>query len=363
MAARRAVGPATTVRSDDHSILPLSGRDRMSTTPALGDLTAACHTAGVSASPLPVVAVVGPTATGKSALGIGLALALDGEVVNADASQLYRGMDVGTAKLTIAERLGVRHHLLDILEITEEASVADFQARAHEVVDALSAAGRCAVVVGGSGLYLRAVLDELAIPPTDPRVRSRLEAELAAVGSAGLHKRLCALDPAAAAAILPSNGRRVVRALEVVELTGEPFVATMPEPRYRRPSVQLGLRVPRQVLDVRIARRVDQMWQGGLVDEVRRLLGHGLRQAPTASRALGYAQVVRLLDGEIDDATARAETVTATRRLVRRQESWLRRDHRVIWLSACQDDGRPRPAAELLAAALAVVAAARSARP
>ncbi len=308
-------------------------------------------------SPLPVVAVVGPTATGKSALGLGLAKALDGEVVNADASQLYRGMDVGTAKLTVAEQLGVPHHLLDVLEIAEEASVAEYQAQAHAVIDSLVGAGRCAVVVGGSGLYLRAALDELTIPPTDPAVRARLEAELAEVGSGRLHERLDTLDPAAAAAILPSNGRRVVRALEVLELTGRPFVATMPEPAYRRPTVQLALRVPRPVLDARIAARVAQMWHDGFVDEVRRLLDQGLRRAPTASRALGYSQVIRLLDGEIDDVTARAETVTATCRLVRRQESWLRRDRRITWLSAADEHGVAVSPSELVAQALVVVRA------
>jgi tRNA dimethylallyltransferase len=280
----------------------------------------------------PVVAVVGPTASGKSALAVEVALALAGEVVNADAFQLYRGMDVGTAKPTAAERRHVPHHLLDVLDVRQEATVAGYQRAAAAVLDDIAARERHAVLVGGSGLYVRAVLDGLEIPPTDPAVRARLEAELVAVGAPALHARLAARDPAAAAAILPTNGRRVVRALEVGELTGRPFRATLPAGVYARPAVQVGLDVPRDVLDERIAARVDRMWRDGFVEEVRRLGAEGLREGRTAARALGYAQVLRLLAGESTDDEARAQTVAATRRYARRQESWFRRDRRVTWL-------------------------------
>ena len=206
----------------------------------------------------PVVAVVGPTASGKSTLAVEVALALAGEVVNADAFQLYRGMDVGTAKPPATERRGVPHHLFDVLDVTQEATVAEYQRTAAAVLDDVAHRGRHAVLVGGSGLYVRAVLDGLEIPPTDPAVRARLEAELAVVGAPALHARLAGRDPAAAAAILPTNGRRVVRALEVGELTGRPFRATMPAGSYARPAVQVGLDVPRDVLDQRIATRVDR---------------------------------------------------------------------------------------------------------
>lgn len=228
--------------------------------------------------PAPVVAVVGPTATGKSDLGVALALALAGEVVNADASQLYRGMDVGTAKLPPAERRGVPHHQLDVLDVREEATVAAYQAAARTDLEAVRARGRVPVVVGGSGLYVRALLDRMEIPPTDAGVRARWEAELEREGPEALHARLAAVDPVAARAIQPRNGRRVVRALEVVELTGRPFSATMPAREHVRPTVVLGLRADREVLDARIARRAEDMWRSGLVEEVRGLVGRGLRE-------------------------------------------------------------------------------------
>jgi tRNA dimethylallyltransferase len=286
-----------------------------------------------------VVAVVGPTAAGKSDLGVALARALGGEVVNADSMQLYRGMDVGTAKLTAAERQGVPHHLLDIWEVTETASVAAYQQRARGAVDDLLARGRTPVLVGGSGLYLRAALDTLDFPGTEPELRARLEAELATEGAPALHARLAAADPQAAAAILPTNGRRIVRALEVVALTGRPFTASLPEHRYAYENVvQIGLGLPRPLLDERIVRRVDRMWERGLVAEVSRLADGGLREGRTARRALGYQQVLRMLDGEWTEDDARRETVRATRRFARRQESWFRRDPRVAWLDATRDD-------------------------
>jgi tRNA dimethylallyltransferase len=286
----------------------------------------------------PVVAVVGPTASGKSDLGVALAQALGGEVVNADSMQVYRGMDVGTAKLTPAERGGVRHHLLDLWEVTEVVSVAEYQKLARNVVDGLRAASVTPVLVGGSGLYVRAVLDDLEFPGTDPAVRARLEAELEDVGSGALHQRLAAIDPAAAAAILPSNGRRIVRALEVVEITGRPFTASLPEVRDVYPNVQIGLDVPRAELDVRIDTRVQRMWDAGFVDEVRRLLDAGLREGRTASRALGYAQVIAYLDGDISEDEALEQTQRATRRFARRQDTWFRRDPRVLWLPYDADD-------------------------
>lgn len=280
----------------------------------------------------PVLAVVGPTAAGKSALGLALAHALDGEIVNADSMQVYRGMDVGTAKLPPDQREGVPHHLLDVWPVTKTASVAEYQRLAKTAVAEIRRRGRTPVLVGGSGLYVRAVVDDLDFPGTDPDVRRRLEAELAAEGPERLHVRLAELDPPAAAAILPSNGRRLVRALEVIEITGEPFSARLPDYGAAPTAVQVGVDVPRAALDERIEARVDRMWEAGLVDEVRRLERHGLREGRTASRALGYRQVLAYLAGEYDERTARDETVRATRRFARRQDSWFRRDPRVHWL-------------------------------
>jgi tRNA dimethylallyltransferase len=284
-----------------------------------------------------VVAVVGPTATGKSALGVALAQALGGEVVNGDSMQLYRGMDIGTAKLTPDERHGVPHHLLDIWPVTQPASVAAYQRCAREVVDSLLARGRTPLLVGGSGLYLRAVLDRLEFPGTDPTLRAALERELAWTGPGPLHARLTRLDPDAASRILPSNGRRIVRALEVVELTGG-FAAQLPPPEPVYDAVQIGLDVDTRTLDERVELRVDRMWEQGLVTEVRELERHGLRHGRTASRALGYQQVLRHLAGECTERAARDETVRATRRFVRRQRSWFRRDQRIGWLDAGRTD-------------------------
>ena len=293
-----------------------------------------------------VIAVVGATATGKSGLAIALARALDGEVVNTDSMQLYQGMDIGTAKEPEAARQGVPHHLLDIWPVTRTANVADYQKLARAAIDGIIARGRVAVLAGGSGLYVRAALDDLHFPRTDAGTRARLESELTVAGAAILHARLAELDPAAAAAILPSNGRRIVRALEVIELTGQPFSATMPAYDQTRPAVQLGLTLPRPELDQRIADRVDRMWQAGLETEVKDLVQLGLRDGKTASRALGYQQLLRHLDGELTLDEAREETVKATRRFARRQESWFRRDPRVRWLDASQ------PPESLLAEAL-----------
>jgi tRNA dimethylallyltransferase len=282
-----------------------------------------------------VIAVVGPTAAGKSALSLALARELGGEVVNADSMQLYRGMDIGTAKLSAAEREGVPHHVLDIWDVTFPASVAEYQAVARTAVDDIAARGRVPLLVGGSGLYVRAVLEDFAFPGTDPDVRARLEDELAAVGPGPLHDRLRGRDPVAAEKILPSNGRRIVRALEVIEMTGRPFTASLPSPTPVYPSVQIA--VDRSDLDDRIARRVDLMWESGLLDEVRALEKAGLREGRTASRALGYQQALAELDGELTGEQARADTVLGTRRFVRRQRSWFRRDPAVVWLDGASD--------------------------
>ncbi len=285
-----------------------------------------------------VVAVVGATATGKSDLAIDLALELDGEVVNADSMQLYRGMDIGTAKLPARERRGVPHHLLGIWEVTKTASVAEYQEAAETVIDEIITRGKVPVLAGGSGLYVRAALGDLDFPGTDEAVRARLEAELADRGPAPLYDRLKAADPDAAAAILPSNGRRIVRALEVIEISGQPFSATMPGYDSSRPAIQIGIRMPRPELDQRIEARVDRMFALGLEAEVRDLADHhGLRDGKTASRALGYQQVLRYLDGDWTREQGRNETVCATRRFARRQESWFRRDPRVAWVEAGDD--------------------------
>jgi tRNA dimethylallyltransferase len=252
--------------------------------------------------------------------------------------QLYRGMDIGTAKLVLAEREGVPHHLLDIWPVNRAAGVAEYQRHARAVIDGLLARGRTPVLVGGSGLYLRAVLDRFEFPGTDPALRADLERELARVGPGPLHSRLARLDPDAASKILPGNGRRIVRALEVVELTGG-FTARLPqsaEPVYD--TVQIGLDLESGTLDERVERRVDRMWRQGLVAEVRELERHGLREGRTASRALGYQQVLRHLAGECSEPQASAETVRATRRFVRRQRSWFRRDQRICWLDAARPD-------------------------
>ncbi|MGL5819231.1 MAG: tRNA (adenosine(37)-N6)-dimethylallyltransferase MiaA [Phycicoccus sp.] len=281
-----------------------------------------------------VVAVVGPTATGKSDLGVRLAHHLGGEVVSADASQLYRGMDIGTAKLTAEQRQGVPHHQLDVLDVTEEASVAAYQRHARADLDAVLAQGGVPVVVGGSGLYVRALLDRLDIPPTDPAVRRRLDDRADTEGTAALFADLRAVDPRAAAAVDPGNTRRIVRALEVVELTGRPFSATMPVREFVRPTVLIGLRADGRALDRRVDGRAAAMFAAGLLDETADLAAHGLRDGRTASRAVGYAQALAVLGGRMTLGEAVAETASRTRRLVRRQQSWFGADPRVRWLDA-----------------------------
>jgi tRNA dimethylallyltransferase len=277
-----------------------------------------------------VVAIVGATATGKSDLAVQVAQAIDAEVINADSMQLYDGMDIGTAKLPDHERHGVPHHLLDIWPVTRTASVAEYQDLARTCISQVHARGKRVVLVGGSGLYVRAALDRMDFPGTDPAVRERFEVELAERGALVMHRELAQRDPDAAEAILPTNGRRIVRALEVVELRGS-YTATLPTHEYIVPAVQLGLALDREHLDERIDARVERMWSAGFVDEVRELEQRGLREGVTASRAIGYAQVLAQFDGDLSPDEARQRTAQVTRRFARRQESWFSRDPRIVW--------------------------------
>ena len=292
----------------------------------------------------PVIAVVGPTGSGKSDLAVSLALELDGEVINADAMQFYRGMDIGTAKITPAERKGVPHHLLDTLDVTQEASVSDFQQQAREIIADIHARGKRAILAGGSGLYVRAALDVLEFPGTDPAVRARLEAEHAEVGTQELLDRLASVDPVSAGRV--SDARRIIRALEVHELTGRPFSSFMPRREYCQPAIQVGLGVDREVLRERLAARVHRMVDAGLLEEVRRLDELGLRRGKTASRALGYSQFLRVIDGTSTVEDAAEETIVATRQFARRQLTWFRADPRITWLD-WQDPELVGKAAEL----------------
>ncbi|QDG87860.1 tRNA (adenosine(37)-N6)-dimethylallyltransferase MiaA [Pseudarthrobacter sp. NIBRBAC000502770] len=292
----------------------------------------------------PVIAVVGPTGSGKSDLAVNLALALDGEVINADAMQFYRGMDIGTAKITLAERRGVPHHLLDTLDVTEEASVSDFQSQARKTIDDIHRRGKRAILAGGSGLYVRAALDVLEFPGTDPALRARLEAEHSELGTEALLARLRTVDPASAARV--SDARRIIRALEVHELTGRPFSSFMPRREYHQPATQLGLSVDREVLRDSLAARVHRMVDAGLLDEIRLLDASGLRRGKTASRALGYSQFLRVVDGTSTVADAAEETIVATRQFARRQLTWFRPDPRITWLD-WQEPGLVGKAAEL----------------
>ena len=302
-------------------------------------------------APTPLVAVVGPTGTGKSDLGIALSHELGGEVINADALQLYRGMDIGTAKLPPEERDGVPHHLLDVLDIHEEASVAAFQRDARRCAEQIRERGRVPVLVGGSGLYVRAALDAIDFPGTDPVIRARREDQLRRDGRAVLLRELARVDPESAARV--KDDRRLVRALEVHDLTGRPFTSFMPQRRYVRPTVQIGLAMDRDELNDRLARRVDLMLERGWLDEVRALAARGLRESPTAGRALGYPQLLAVLAGTMTLAEAREDTVAATRRFTKRQRTWFRADPRVHWIECSAG----RSVTDLAARALEVVRA------
>ena len=275
----------------------------------------------------PILAIVGPTASGKTALGLDLAERLGGELINADAMQLYRGMDIGTAKTPVAERRGIPHHQIDVLELSEDAAVATYQRKARADVVSIRSGCRVPVVVGGSGLYLRALLDEMEFPGTDPEVRAAVAARAEEIGGAALHAELAARDPAAAAVIDARNVRRVVRALEVIELTGRPFTATLPRQEYVEPAMQVGIAVERDELRRRIAVRVDQMIADGFAEEVA-----GLGEvSKTAAGATGYPEMRAYLAGEATLDETREAIVTATARLAKRQMTWFRRDRRIDW--------------------------------
>lgn len=282
----------------------------------------------------PIVAIVGATASGKTGLSLSLADALDGEIINSDAMQFYRGMDIGTAKLPATERRGIPHHMLDLLDVTESASVSEFQAQARAMMAEVRGRGRVPILVGGSGLYNRALLDVFDFPTTDAGVRAGLEVALETEGVAAMHARLADVDPASAERIGPENGRRIVRALEVIELTGEPFRAWLPERAYVDPlTIQIGVDIDRETLAGRITQRVDAMFDAGLIDEVQALLRTGLEQSRTARMAIGYREAASVLRGKITEIQAREMTAAATRRFARRQDAWFRKDPRVVWVT------------------------------
>ncbi len=282
-------------------------------------------------SPAALLAIVGPTASGKSALAVAVAGLVGGEIVGTDSMQAYRGMDIGTATPTREEQRGIPHHMIDVWEIDQSVTVVDFRNAAREAIDAIKATDKTPVVVGGSGLYVRAVLEELEFPATDPQVRAHWEEQLTLLGAPALHALLAERDPFAAAAIEINNGRRIVRALEVNEITGEPFIAQLPEPVDHYPTIRVGLRIDRDVLDARIEQRVDAMWDAGFVDEVHRLQQTGLAYSPTARLALGYEPILRFLTGEISEAQARQITIDDTRKFARRQQRWFTKDERIQW--------------------------------
>ena len=286
-----------------------------------------------------LIVICGATATGKSDLAVDLAQKIDAEIINADSMQLYKGMDIGTAKITMDERKGVPHHLMDLLEVTEDANVAWYQEKARAAITDIHARGKNAIVVGGTGLYIKAILDELNFPDTDPVVRAELELEFATKGIAPLFERLEKLDPAAALAIDKANSRRVIRALEVIKITGKPFTANLPrEESSRYPyAKQFGLVMDRDALSERISARVDLMWEKGLVQEAEKLVTAGILKGTTAQRALGYAQVIAQIEGRVTEEEAREETKRATRQYARRQETWFSRDERITWISPVQN--------------------------
>jgi len=286
-----------------------------------------------------LIVICGATATGKSDLAVTLAQEIDAEVINADSMQLYKGMDIGTAKITIEERKGIPHHLMDLLEVTEDANVAWYQEKARASISKIHALGKNVIIVGGTGLYIKAILDELNFPDTDPVVRAELELEFATKGIGPLFERLEKLDPAAALAIDKANSRRVIRALEVIKITGKPFTANLPrEESSRYPHArQFGLVMDRDALSERISNRVEHMWEQGLVTEAEKLMAAGITQGVTAQRALGYAQVIAQIEGKVTEEEAKEETKRATRQYARRQETWFSRDERITWISPTQN--------------------------
>ncbi|MEJ6607793.1 MAG: tRNA (adenosine(37)-N6)-dimethylallyltransferase MiaA [Candidatus Planktophila sp.] len=281
------------------------------------------------------IVICGATATGKSDLAVDLALEIGGEIINADSMQIYKGMDIGTAKLTLNEQRGVPHHLLDVLDVTEDATVAWYQEIARSTIAQIHARGKDVIIVGGTGLYIKAILDDLNFPDTDPEVRSRLTQEAKDFGIVKLFERLQQLDPEAASAIDMQNERRVIRALEVIEITGLPFTANLPRQESSRfpDALQFGLVMDRTVLAERVSDRIDRMWQSGFVAEVDHLIDAGITSATTARKALGYAQIIAMRNGEISEEMAIEDTKRATRQYVRRQETWFSRDSRINWIS------------------------------
>ncbi len=284
----------------------------------------------------PAIVIVGPTAVGKTQLSLDVAEEFSSQIINADSMQLYRGMDIGTAKLPVSERRGIKHHMLDVLDVTQTANVADYQRDARKIVQELNETGIGSVVVGGSGLFVQALLEDMQFPGSDPEIRERLTKEAEEIGPDAIYQRLVDLDPIAAQNILPGNTRRVIRALEVIELTGQAPVTTLQQLTEVVPSIRIGLKLDRAQLDDRIIKRVELMWEQGLVDEVRHLETLGIRNGLTASKALGYAQVLQALDGQISMDEAKAQTVQATKRFARRQESWFARDKKIHWLDAAK---------------------------
>jgi tRNA dimethylallyltransferase len=289
---------------------------------------------------LPLIIICGPTATGKSDLALEVAEKFDGEIINADSMQLYKGMDIGTAKLTLEERRGIPHHLLDILSVSQDASVAAYQELARSAINEIQKRNKAAIVVGGTGLYIKSIVDEMNFPETDPELRAKLESEAELLGTAELYSRLRLLDPEAAAAIEPANTRRIIRALEVIEVTGKPYSANLPSDTSLRfpDALHIGLAMERTSLAPRIEARVHRMFDQGLINEVERLIGEGLLEGTTAQRAIGYAQVISLINGQISKEQAIEETIVATRQYVRRQETWFKRDQRIQWIG----EGEPR---------------------
>lgn len=284
----------------------------------------------------PAIVIVGPTAVGKTQLSLDVAEEFSSQIINADSMQLYRGMDIGTAKLPVSERRGIKHHMLDVLDVTQTANVADYQRDARKIVQELNESGIGSVVVGGSGLFVQALLEDMQFPGSDPEIRERLTKEAEEIGPEVIYQRLVELDPIAAQNILPGNTRRVIRALEVIELTGQAPVTTLQQLTEVVPSIRIGIKLDRAQLDERITKRVDLMWEQGLVDEVRHLETLGIRNGLTASKALGYAQVLQALDGQISMDEAKAQTIQATKRFARRQESWFARDKKIQWLDAAK---------------------------
>jgi tRNA dimethylallyltransferase len=284
------------------------------------------------------VIICGPTATGKSDLALDLAEAIDGEVINADSMQLYKGMDIGTAKLTLEERRGIPHHLLDILSVNQDASVAQYQSLARTAVDEVRSRGKAAILVGGTGLYIKSVLDEMNFPETNPEIRRKLEENSELLGTAALYQRLKELDPEAAASIEPANTRRIIRALEVIEVTGEKYSANLPsDTSVKYPeALHFGLAMERSTLAPRIETRVHRMFDQGLFAEVEKLMSEGLLEGTTAQRAIGYAQTIALVRGEMTQESVIEETIVATRQYVRRQETWFKRDQRIQWIAEGQ---------------------------